>query len=132
MRHFIRYQLPALLWAAIIFGLSSIPGPNLPKLAIIGNDKLAHITVFFVLGVLIFRAFHRKEELEVFRWKRVFLAVAIVMMYGISDELHQGFVPGRTLDVFDMLADVIGGLLAAGVLFAHDARRRRSAMSQLL
>jgi len=131
MSHFSRYQLPAVLWAGVIFGLSSIPGPNLPKIAIIGIDKIAHVSVYMILGLLIFRSFHRRSDTEIFQWKRVFLAVAMVMLYGISDELHQGYVPGRTLDVFDMLADVLGGLLAASALYLYYSRRRKARISGL-
>ena len=52
---------------------------------------------------------------------QVWLATSIASLYGISDEFHQSFVPGRTPDVVDWLADTSGALLAV-LLIAHFSR----------
>jgi VanZ family protein len=43
--------------------------------------------------------------------------VALVGLYGVFDEIHQYFVPGRHADGLDMLADIGGGLLGAALMF---------------
>lgn len=48
-----------------------------------------------------------------------FLAVIITLLYGISDEIHQSFVPNRTYDIHDIVADGIGGLAGAWAYFKH-------------
>ncbi len=63
------------------------------------------------LGYLVLRALHRLE-----RRPRIYLwAVGIVFLYGLFDEWHQRFVPGRTFDVLDLLVDGMGGIVAAVV-----------------
>lgn len=51
-----------------------------------------------------------------FSYKRVWMMLAIVIGYGIFDELHQAYTPGRSVDGKDLLADVAGGVLAGGIL----------------
>ncbi len=58
-------------------------------------------------------------------WKRLLLAVTVAFIYGLSDELHQGFVPGRTLDIKDIAADAVGGVLAAIVVYIYYSRKYR-------
>jgi VanZ family protein len=99
--------LPAAGWAAFIFVLSS--QPVLPSPASVG-DKEAHA---FTYGVL---AFLCLVGLTGARWRgttrrRVAIAFLLAVLYGISDEFHQSFVPGRTPDVLDLAADAAGAAL---------------------
>lgn len=73
-------------------------------------DKLAHVGAYTVLGVLALRAFHGGlNSLE--RWPTVG-ALVLTVTYGVLDELHQGFVPGRDASGLDWAADVLGACLA--------------------
>lgn len=122
-RHFFLYQFPALAWAAVIFFASSIPGPQFPKLAHLVSDKIIHAVIYFVFGLLIYRAFAPRENPDEFVWRRVIFSVALVVIYGVSDEFHQGFVPGRTKDILDASADAIGGLVSAVVVYLVSRRK---------
>jgi VanZ family protein len=82
----------------------SLPG-NLP-------DTLLHFVAYGALGFLVLRAL-AKGRLAGITWPRAIAAVAISLLYGLSDELHQLGVPGRHADVRDLLADAVGA--AAGV-----------------
>lgn len=102
--------LPALLWAALIFRLSSVPVlPSPPGV----SDKLAHAVTYGVLaGACLLGATGGQ-------WRRigprsVRLAIILAVIYGVSDEFHQSFVPGRTPDVLDVLADAVGAVVAVG------------------
>lgn len=125
VRFFLRQQFPALLWAAIIFLLSSIPANRLPNMKILSFDKLAHIGVFFILGILVYRGLRRPSDSEKFSQGRMIVAFAIVLLYGILDEMHQGLVPGRSVDVLDAVADATGGLLAGVSLYLSSRFRMR-------
>ncbi len=127
MRHFIRFQLPAIAWAFVIFLLSSIPASRLPKFAHLFNDKVVHASIFFVLGLLIYLALEPKVRTASFDWQRLIIATSAVILYGVSDEFHQGFVPGRTVDVLDAAADALGGILSAFVILAREEWKRRNA-----
>lgn len=106
---FLRYELPALLWAAAIFTLSSMSRPPGPPL-VHGLDKLAHFTAYLVLSLLTARALGARG-LRARSAAR--LGLLLAALYGVSDEWHQHFVPGRSVDALDLLADVLGA--CAGV-----------------
>lgn len=111
---------PPLIWSLVILSLTSIPNlqVSVPK----GSDKWAHFVVYAVLGVLVARA---AEVIP----RRVALLAAVVLgvsLFGAIDEWHQGFIPGRSPDVRDWMADSAGGLVGAtGLTFR--ARRRQAA-----
>jgi VanZ family protein len=113
-RNFVRYQLPVLLWAIVIFVSSSIPSREFPHLKILQYDKLIHFGIFLVLCALTHRALRYQDRFpRVARFSLVF-SVVITVLYGAADETHQLFVPGRMSDVFDLLADTVGALVYAG------------------
>jgi VanZ family protein len=107
------YWVPALGWMALIFVLSAQSEFPEPPISFLGIDKLAHLGVFAVLGLLIALAW---LPFEVLSWKRVWLVTFLVAAYGLSDELHQLYVPEREFSAWDILADAAGGLLAAFAL----------------
>ena len=59
-------------------------------------------------------------------------AVLIASLYGVSDEYHQRFVPGRMFDVLDMVADALGASAGAAVVGACSIIRRRSKTRHVL
>jgi VanZ family protein len=126
--HFFRYQFPAIVWAIVIYVASSIPSTRLPKILVQVSDKFLHVMVFFVFGLLLYRGLDQPNGPSGFSGRRAMLALAAVIVYGLADELHQSFVPGRTLDLWDIVADSIGGALAVTLIFLfHRFRRRRGA-----
>jgi VanZ family protein len=100
---FIYYWVPVILYAGLIFTISSFPLPP-PKVEIPFIDKLIHLVEYGILGFLFYRA------LKVSRLaKQVFiLAVIFSIFYALSDEIHQYFVPGREFDLWDLAADSLG------------------------
>ena len=103
------------LWAATIFALSSIPGTSIPAPAFLGIDKLVHFLVFAVLGALAALA-----------WRRLGPAIAIAIVWGILDELHQRYTPNRDSSVYDAIADALGAACGAALaLWLAERRIRR-------
>ncbi len=111
MKHFILYQLPAIIWAAIIFILSSLTALPHFMPAIIGFDKLEHMAAFFVLCFLSWRGFFYQLRFPYLKEKALVIAFTFTIIYGYLDELHQLYVPGRLFDYFDLAADVAGAIL---------------------
>jgi len=103
--------LPVVLWAGLIFGLSSIPslGTGLGTWDLVLR-KLAHATEYAVLGFLLLRALG--SELPAF---------AAGVAYAASDEVHQHFVRGRHGAVYDVAIDAFGVVL--GILAVRRAVR---------
>jgi VanZ family protein len=107
---------PPVAWALLIFLASSIPAQAFPESGIFHFDKLIHMGVYGVLAWLLFRGL-RLRMLTASHVLVGWLTLGICAVYGASDELHQLFVPGRSCDVFDLLADVLGaGLAITGAL----------------
>ena len=98
-----------------IFGVSSIPDLQASPAGL--SDKTVHAVVYGLLGALVLRAVARAQ------WAGVTLVAALAAalisgLYGLTDELHQGFVPGRSTEGLDMVADAVGASGAAGVIWA--------------
>lgn len=114
--------IPALLWAAIIFAVSSIPNLKTPSLDFKAVDKIAHFLEFFILGIFLAYALDRMNV----RKGMAFLMSAILAgLYGILDEFHQFLVPGRLMDGWDMLADIMGAFAASGIFILKFGKQRR-------
>jgi VanZ family protein len=109
---FIRYHFPAILWAAIILFLMSLPAQYIPKVKIIGYDKIAHAGVFFLFGILIYRSIINWKHKPASIFISLMLMLFFVMVFGCLSELYQHFIPSRTPDVYDFFADSIGGLFS--------------------
>ncbi len=111
MKTLLRSWGPAALWAAFLFFLSSrthFPGVgNLPV-----NDKVAHGILYLILGGALAWA-GRRVPLK--HHQAIILLVGI--LFALSDEWHQSFVPGRSSTFGDLLAD--GGGLLAGFLLGR-------------
>jgi VanZ family protein len=113
LRGFLKYQLPPLIWIFGIFVLSS--DPKLPTLLRVpeGTDKIAHAFLFFVLCWLSWRAFFHQSYFPLLKRYALLGAFIFTVVYGLLDEFHQRFVPGRASDIYDVMADTGGALLYA-------------------
>jgi VanZ family protein len=99
---------------AAIFAASSVSaGPAGMRLP----DKWVHAGVYAVLAGLILWAMTGGEWRRL-RWRMAAGATAACALYGLSDEAHQLFVPGRQFDLLDLAADASGAALAACALMA--------------
>ena len=104
--------LAVALYGLMIFVASSIPSRALGRAHIWDYDKWIHAAVYAGLGFLVMRA-----------WARLGPSVIVCALYGVTDEWHQLFTPGRDASAGDALADLVGALLGAA-LCAMLARRR--------
>ncbi len=108
-RH-LRYRLPVLLYAALLFWASS--GPEDVGMFKAAPDYFLHAAAYFVFYILAFLAVHEGCTPRQ-RWAGAWLPYLITVLYAVSDEFHQSFVPSRDASIIDVLADAAGGLLAA-------------------
>jgi VanZ family protein len=113
----LRYWGPLCAYAGLIFYLSAQPHPeeDLPSFVLSFSDKALHVVEYAVLGGLCYRAF-RWGANESWGSAAFPLAVLVASLYGISDEVHQSFVPFRDSSWLDWLADVIGSAMGAAGL----------------
>jgi VanZ family protein len=115
----------AALWAALLFWLSSKPDP-LPELTSRFSDKILHFAAYGTLGALLRLGLATPRRAP---RRALALAVLLASLYGASDEWHQWFVPGRSCDVRDWVADVLGA--AAGAALAEAFLRRLRARASI-
>jgi VanZ family protein len=126
------YWMPAVLWAAVVLSASSDLFSAMHTGAVLGNliqrllghglpppefnalhfliRKAAHLTEFFILGALLFRALRGEER--GWRWRWAVTAVVLAAAVASLDEWHQTFVPSRTGNGWDAMLDTVGATLA--------------------
>jgi VanZ family protein len=114
---------------AMLFGFSSLSTLPAPPGDL--TEYHVHFGAYAGLSVVTVRA------LAMGRWRHVTLsvacgAVAISSIYGVTDEYHQLFVPGRTFDRLDLLADALGSLLGGAALWGWSIIKRRSETRDVL
>ena len=110
-----RYWLPVVGYAALIFYLSSLlhPEERLPNFLFEKlSDKFLHVVEYAVLGMLCYRAF-RWSAGPIGAQQAMLLAIVAGSFYGMTDEVHQAFVPLRESSWTDWLADMVGVAVGA-------------------
>ena len=107
---FLKFWFPVLSYSGIIFYISSVPHLEAPYSQYF-SDKAIHIFEYAILGYLWQRALVKTTTFP--RKSIIITAVIFCTLYGLSDEIHQSFVPGRECAVTDWLADLIGGTIGS-------------------
>lgn len=109
MKRFLWIHGPAILWAMLIFILSSLPSLKPPNLGFSMQDKLSHLIEYGIFGVFLQRSF---TSLYGNSLKSYLLAFLVGTAYAGLDEVHQTFVEGRSADFGDYCADTVGIVLS--------------------
>ncbi|MDP6685722.1 MAG: VanZ family protein [Candidatus Omnitrophota bacterium] len=112
MINFARYRIPFYVYAAVIFFISSLSNPIPEGITIPFFDKILHVCEYMVFGFLAARAFKNSPKRRLSE-NFYILAIAVSIVYGLSDEIHQFFIAGREFSVFDIIADGTGATLGA-------------------
>jgi VanZ family protein len=151
IRYFFMYWIPALLWMIVIFWMSTgafsaqntelfvepilrflMPfiSPEMIDMIHSALRKSGHVAEYFVLGILLFRAFRgSSKELRIPRW--AFSSFLVLVLYAASDEFHQSFVSARTASLYDVGIDMLGGIIALGLsALLHLRRQHRCTTSK--
>jgi VanZ family protein len=122
MVKFLARWMAVAFWMGMIFAFSATPSLASPfePVSDFSLRKLAHLTVFAVLTVLLYRAFRLHVARPTYAW---LLAVFVAAVYACSDEWHQTFVPGREGTVRDIVIDTLG-VVGVWVLASHTGIRK--------
>ena len=108
----LRLWAPVAAYMAAIFYVSSLPQPLVPP----GGDKPWHLLAYLGLGVLTIRAVAGGLGAWL-SWRASVIAAAIAVGYAVTDEVHQMFVPGRSAELNDLLADAMGVVAGASLVW---------------
>lgn len=116
-------MVPMFLIMGTIFFLSHQPGDSLEMPSIPGIDKFAHLFIYAVLAVTVLIAL--KPSWRCYNPKGCCLiTVGVCLAYGMSDELHQYFIPGRFVSGWDLFADVFGALLVSTAWYCRTRQQQ--------
>ena len=115
MTRWVRLWGPVWAMMALIFVLSSMS--ELPPAPGDVDDSVAHALEYGVLAVLLVRGLIGALWRGISIWA-AWIAVLLATLYGVTDEVHQRFVPGRTAEVTDLIADALGATVAVGLIWA--------------
>lgn len=107
-RVFLFIYLPLIIHWVTIFILTSLPSNKLPSAEV--SDKINHFLAFFVLGFFLNLTLKYQTKFSKLKKNILLITVIIAAGYGLLDELHQLFIPGRSAEVLDWLADFIGAI----------------------
>ncbi|MCI0623066.1 MAG: VanZ family protein [Acidobacteria bacterium] len=139
MPFILKYWLPPLLWAGLVsvFSTDSFSSGQttsfilpffqwlLPRATpeVLNSihflmRKLGHWTEFFVLAMLLYRAF-RQGQTPQWQLRLAVWTLSLVLLYSVADEIHQRFVPSRSGVWSDSLLDFFGGFCAIALLYAR-------------
>ncbi len=119
---YLKLWLPVIVWCSIIFYLSNIPylSSGLEETLDTILRKIAHVVEFAILTFLLWRAIINSFKLDLTLVYK--LSAILSVLYAISDEIHQAFVPFRGPRVTDVLIDSIGVVIAMWIII----RKNRS------
>jgi VanZ family protein len=119
--------VPLILYCVFIYIQSCLPAPfEMPEVS--HFDKLLHLGAYGVLGILFYRTYLAGWPQALTR-TLIWASVISTALYGLSDEIHQYFVPERCADPLDWLADAVGGTSGAVIyqrLFDSTRKSRKS------
>lgn len=128
-KHIFWFWMPPVGYMIAIFSVSSLPNPQ------IGGetpDYMLHALEYFLLTLLLIRLFltqktsHQKQGLFTIWQHASLFSLIIAITYGISDEIHQYFIPGRHCSLYDVFSDTMGSMLAYGVAWLDYVLLKRS------
>lgn len=120
---FRKFWFPVILYSGIIFYVSSVPNVKTP-LQEMQFDKFLHVLVYMPFGCLLARGISNTQG-SVPRGILLTSVLLVSFLYGLSDEIHQSFVPGRNAGVIDIIADTIGGM-AGGYIYLLLVKRMKN------
>ena len=121
--------VPAIIWSAVLAFLMLLPADKIPQSQLLTLDKINHLIAYGLLSFLIALGYSIKPSIKKKR-NALLRDVSLAMAYGTLLELLQYFVPGRALDLFDLLANLTGCLL--GILIFNIFQKNKFVRSKLI
>lgn len=107
---------PLILYWILLAIATSIPTQNFPKF-LTASDKVEHLLAYFGLALLFSLTLHFQQKNKFLSKNFYFAAIIIISSYGLIDEFHQYFIPGRFFDMLDWLANFTGTLIGSSVTY---------------
>jgi VanZ family protein len=123
LKLFLRF-IPLAAIMGMIFYLSHQPGDFVKLPQLVAVDKLLHGIAYAILaGTFLYSLYPFIHDSN--RAVTCIIVVVMCILFGVSDEFHQSFVPGRFVSAWDVAADGCGALLVVGLWYKWSAKKRQ-------
>jgi len=117
------FRIVLIIWTILMLTLSSLPDFQAPDLFPKYSDKIVHLIEYGIWATLFLLML--KQEGRINNLLGVFVTVLLFgAILGVFDEVHQSFISGRSMDLYDFFADIIG-ITAAIIVFRIFYRKPR-------
>lgn len=107
-------NLPLIIYWIILFILTSLPTGLAIETRDV-SDKLLHFGAYGLLSIFLYLQLFFQTKYNLLKNYPALFTVTIASIYGLLDEIHQMYVPGRSAEFLDWLADFSGSLLAVTI-----------------
>ena len=125
LKHHVIYWFPVYIYVILIFYLSSLPNPISVLPGMIRpifmdlSHIIYHIIEYLILAILLYRALVK----TLLNHNAIFCTLILVIAYGITDEIHQLFVPSRVFSFLDILSNSFGAIVLQSLVYIKNSRR---------
>jgi len=106
--------IPLIVYWIILFTATTLPMKELPSIAL--GDKVNHFSAYLLLSVMLFLTLIFQRRNILLQKYAAQFALLIASVYGVLDEIHQLFIPGRSAEVLDWAADTGGALIGVIII----------------
>ena len=106
--------LPLVFYWILLFTLTSLPSQSVPSVGV--NDKLEHSLAYFGLSFLLYLTLLFQKKSDFLKKYAAIFTILIIVIYAVLDEVHQLLIPGRSCEMLDFLADMLGGIVGILIL----------------
>ncbi|HNP18151.1 MAG TPA: VanZ family protein [Fulvivirga sp.] len=109
-----KYLIAAILWAILILVLTLTPGASVPNYKLFSYDHLGHLAIFSILAFLMSSGIYaQKQQMS----KSIQLSLLPAIIYGMVIEVIQEYIPGRSMEWLDLLANCSGSILGISLFY---------------
>lgn len=119
---FFRYNLVTILWALFLLLITLTPGNAMPttgNFTVPHSDKVVHFVGFGILAFLMSRGFKKQYSKIWLRNHYILCSLVLAISFGIIIEIFQLYIPDRSFDLFDIVANTTGVLAGLGTLYFY-------------
>ena len=106
--------LPLIVYWIVLFVMTSLPSTMSISVGV--SDKIEHFGAYGLLSAFLFLAIKFQSKYSLLSDYPATFTIIIASLYGIIDEFHQLFIPGRSAEFYDWLADFLGSIIAVIIL----------------
>ena len=107
---------PLIVYWIVLLIATSIPTDDFPRVLMTVGDKIKHFSAYLILGGYLSLAFSLQERVPKLQKHFILGGILVASVYGLLDEFHQTFIPGRFFEWYDWVADILGAITGSSII----------------